>query len=225
MIRYTFTIGLAVTAILFAACSSGSDSKNAVPPVNVAPVNANTGTTPDANSPESEKAKEDVVSSTRKLKDLKFWSAKTEIENMPALSGEIKYVAPDRFYFKQGTNEAIVVGDQTYTKEDGKWQKSDFDMSGLKKIQDNALTEEDVKKIQNVAVIGTETLNGRKTTVYGHRSGGGAADSATKMWIDEETKLVLKTVVENRAGAQTQRVTTTYDFDTPVKIETPRIGS
>ncbi|MBK7704570.1 MAG: hypothetical protein IPJ30_02040 [Acidobacteria bacterium] len=208
---------------LLGACSSAPDPKNAVPAPKDAPVNSNAS--PNVNSAESEKAKEDVVASTRKLKDLKFWTAKTEIENMPALSGEIKYVAPDRYYFKQGANEAIVVGDQTFTKENGKWQKSDFDMSGLTKIRENALTEEDVKKIQNVSVIGSETLNGRRTTVYAHRATSGTVESATRMWIDEETKLVMKTVVENRAGKQTQRVTTTYDFDTPVKIESPKIGS
>lgn len=215
--------GLVLAALLLGACSSEPDLKNAVPPPKDAPVNSNVGA--NVNSAESEKAKEDVVASTRKLKDLKFWTARTEIENMPALSGEIKYVAPDRYYFKQGPNEAIVIGDQTFTKEEGKWRKSDFDMSGLKKIQENALTEEDVKKIKNAQVIGNETVNGRKTTIYAHSMINGTVEAATKMWIDDETKLVIKTIVENRAGKQVQRVVTTYDFDTPVKIEAPRVGS
>ena len=208
---------------MFAACSAEPDLKNAVPEPKEQP--ANSAPAPNTNSAESEKAKEQVVSSTRKLKDLKFWSAKTEIEGMPALSGEIKYVAPDSFYFKQGPNEAIVIGDQTFTKENGKWAKSAFDMSGLKKIQENALTEEDVKKLANVQVTGNETLNGRKTTIYAHSVMNGSVESATRMWIDDETKLVMKTVVESRVGKQVQRIVTTYDFDTPVKIEAPKVGS
>jgi hypothetical protein len=214
--------GLLLFVAFLGACSSEPYSKNAVPP-NSTPANSTTGS--NVNAAESEKAKQDVVTSTRKLKDLKFWSAKTEIEDMPALSGEIKYVAPDRYYFKQGANEAIVVGDQTFTKENGVWKKSDFDMSGLKKIHENALTEEDVKKIQNAEIIGSETLNGRKTTIYAHSMMNGSVVTATKMWIDQATRLVMKTVVENRAGKQVQRVVTTYDFESPVKIEAPKTGS
>ncbi len=206
-----------------AACSSSNEApanSSTVPTPNTTPsAAANTETA------ESEKAKEEVVTSARKLKDLKFWTARTEIESSPALSGEIQYVAPDRFHFKQGGNEAIIIGDQTFTKENGKWIKSDYDMSGFKKIQENALTEEDVKKIQDVQVLGEETLNGKKTTVYAHRTGGSSIDSVTKMWIDRENGLVMKSVVENRIGKQTQRIVTTYDFDTPVKIEAPKIGS
>lgn len=210
-----------ILLLSLAGCTSSTENRNAaIPAASPAPsVVANT------ENAESEKAKDEVVSSARKLKDLKFWSAKTEIENNPALSGEIQYVAPDRFHFKQGGNEAIVVGDQTFTKENGKWVKADYDMSGFKKIQENALTEEDVKKIQNVQVLGEETLNGKRTTIYVHRSGGPSIDSVTKMWIDRENGLVMKSVVENRVGKQTQRIITTYDFDTPVKIEVPKIGS
>ncbi|HNQ15759.1 MAG TPA: hypothetical protein PKM58_09355 [Pyrinomonadaceae bacterium] len=207
----------------FAGCSSTGESPGNASPVPT-PV-ASPSIAASTETAESEKAKEEVVTSARKLKDLKFWSAKTEIEGNPALSGEIQYIAPDRFHFKQGGNEAIVVGDQTFAKENGKWVKADYDMSGFKKIQENALTEEDVKKIQNVQVLGEETLNGKRTTIYVHRSGGPSIDSVTKMWIDRENGLVMKSVVENRVGKQTQRIVTTYDFDTPVTIEAPKIGS
>ncbi len=207
-------------ALIAAGCGGSPEVRNTnTPTANIQPAPVN------ANAADIDKTRDEVVKSVRGLKDLKFWTARTEIESMPALSGEIRYAAPDRFYFKQGPNEAIVIGDDTYTIENGKWKKSDFDMSGLKKIQENALTEDDVKKIKNVQTVGNETLNGRRTTVYTHSLINGSVETATKMWIDEETKLVMKSVVENRAGKQVQKIITTYDFETPVKIDVPKIGS
>lgn len=212
-----------LAAVLFASACSGP------PPANTAPPAANSNvaapSAPAEESAESVKARDEVVASTRKLQETRFWTAKTEFESLPALSGEMRYEAPDRYYIKQGESEAIIIGGESFAKLDGKWTKSPQDLTGLRDAQKNALDEEAVKRIRNIRMTGIEKIDGRDARVYVHRnSDNNRIESTTRMWVDSESGLIVRSVVETTAGSRTSKITTTYDYKTPVKIETPKLG-
>lgn len=214
-------------ALVLSGCGSSSDiPKNAETntAVNTNPnAAANTGTN-SAEAEKSEKAKNDIVNSTRKLKDLKFWSARIISETSPLINGQMKFVPPDRFYIKQSGNEAIVIGKDSYVREEGgKWTKSNEDLSRLKNFADSAMSEEVVKKIKNVRVIGDAKVDGKEATLYEHKTAENRIESTTKMWIAKDSGLLIKSEREDNIGGKIQRMTIFFDYETPVTIESPKI--
>jgi hypothetical protein len=87
------------------------------------------------------------------------------------------------------------------------------------KSQTQNATAEAVKTLKDVQIVGKEKLNGRDVTVYSHKNG----DITTRVWIANDTGMQLKNEIEATIEGRTQKQTTVYDYDKPVKIEAPKL--
>jgi len=162
----------------------------------------------------------DLIAAAQKRQKLPFWSAKVTVENMPQLNAEMEYAAPDRFRFKLPAGEAVVVGNETFSNETGKWVKEDQDAGENIREQITNGINEGAQNLKNVTIAGTEKVNGQDATVYSYNAEG----VSTKVWIDTKSGLELKNEIEmdSEETGKLKR-TTVYDYVTPVKIEAPKI--
>lgn len=162
----------------------------------------------------------DLISATQKLQKLPFWSARITSFTMPETNAEMQFVAPDRYRIIKSDGEVIVIGNESYSKEKGKWTVLEDDIGEFIREQTRSGMEEGVKNLQNVEIVGKEKVNGKDATVYSHKFG----DIITKVWIGTESGLQLKNEVEANIGGAIQKQTTIYDYDKPVTIEAPKIN-
>lgn len=216
---------LTVFAIAAFGCSKTEEVKNTAP-VNNAPA-ANTATNTAANTSvvkeetytSGANPRADLISATQKLQKLPFWSARITSVTMPETNAEMQFVAPDRYRIVKADGEVIVIGNSSYSKEQGKWTVLEDDIGEFIREQTRAGMEEGVRNLQNVEVVGKDKVGGKDATVYSHKFG----DIMTKVWIGTESGLQLKNEVEANIGGTIQKQTTIYDYDKPVKIEAPKI--
>jgi hypothetical protein len=217
---------LALLAFLGFGCSRTEESKNTAP-VNAPAANTQT----DADEPEIPPVKEenytagadpraDLIAAAQKRQNIPFWSAKVTVEKYPEANAEMQYVAPDRYRFKLANGELIVVGSDSYSNEDGAWTKAEEGASEYIREQVTKGIAMGAMNLREVKIIGKEKVNGRDATVYTHTSTG----NPTKIWIDTESGLELKNEVEEKNEViGVLKRTTVYDYQTPVKIEAPKV--
>lgn len=218
---------LILTAFALAAfgCSRTEEVKNTAPvnaPAANAPANAETNTTTvkEESYTSGANPRADLISATQRLQKLKQWSARITSETMPEANAEMEYIAPDRYRIKKADGEVVVIGNDSYSNEDGKWEKLEDDIGEFIREQTRAGIEEGVKNLQNVEIVGKDKVNGKDATVYRHKFG----DITTKVWIGTESGLQLKNEVEANVGGTIQKQTTVYDYDKKVSIEAPKIN-
>jgi hypothetical protein len=215
---------LTALAALAFGCSRTEEANNAAPadaPAANAPANttSNTMPVPEENYTSGANPRSDLISATQKLQKLQFWSARITSETMPEANAEMQYLAPDRYRIKKTDGEVIVIGKDSYTNEGGKWEKMEDDVGEYIREQTRTGIEEGVRNLQNVEVVGKDKINGKDATVYAHTLG----EVKSKIWIGTESGLQLRNEVEANFGGTVQKQTTVYDYDTPVKIEAPKI--
>ncbi|HVE59744.1 MAG TPA: hypothetical protein VNB22_23230 [Pyrinomonadaceae bacterium] len=213
-------IFLTAFALIAAGCAAPNEVKNS------AAVNA-----PPANTQTTEPVKEetftaganpraDLISATQKLQKLTFWSARITSETTPEANAEMQFVAPDRYRIKKTDGEVVVIGNDSYSNENGKWEKLDDDIGEFIREQTRTGIEEGVKNLKDVQIVGKEKVDGKEATVYSHKFG----DITTKVWIGTESGLQLKNEVEANVGGKMEKQTTVYDYDKKVTIEAPKIN-
>lgn len=214
---------LTAFALISAACGTSNEIKNAAP-VNAPPANAPANT---ANEPLKEEVytaganpRADLISAAQKRQKLPFWSAKITSETNPAINAEMEYVAPDRYHFKLPSGEVIVIGNDSFSNEEGSWKKGDEGAGEYIKEQITTGMTEGAKNLKEVQIVGKEKVNGKDATVYLHKFG----DVTTKVWVGTESGLELKNEVEANVGGKMQKQTTVYDYEKPVRIEAPKIN-
>jgi hypothetical protein len=213
---------LAVTAV---ACSKPEETKTNAP-VNAPPANSQANTEAPVEPIKEEvftsgaNPRADLISAAQKRQKLPFWSAKVLMESNSEVFAEMKYAAPDSYYFKTALGEAVIIGDSSYSNEDGTWKKEAEGADEYIKQQINQGIAEGVKNLKDVGIAGKEKVNGKDATIYFYKSGSISA----KIWIADGSGLELKNEIEAEAetGEKIKR-TTVYDYETPVKIETPKI--
>jgi hypothetical protein len=220
--KQIFYLIITFCALLLSGCGKPAEVSQNVES-NSPSTTVNTATNTAEELEKSEKAKNEIVSSTQKLKDLKFWSAKTMSDTSPLLNGEMKFEAPDRFYLKQGENEAIVIGKDSYIKEDGKWVRSKEDLSGLMALSRDKMSDEVIRKIKNVRVIGNAQVNGKETTLYEHKINENGVQITNKLWVATGSGLLIKSERETKIGNRLNRLSIYFDYEKPVEIEAPKI--
>ena len=210
-------------ALISAGCGTSNETKNTA--VKAPPANTQ------ANAPaNSEPVKEevftsganpraDIISAAQKLQKLPFWSAKITSETTPEADAEMQYFAPDRYWIKKAGGEVIVIGNDSYSKENDKWEKLDANIGENIRSSTKTGIEEGVKNLQDVQIIGKEKVNGKDATIYSHKFG----DITTKIWIASDSGLQLKNEVEANIGGKMEKQTTVYDYDKKVSIEAPKI--
>lgn len=214
---------LAAAAIFAFGCSKTEEVKNTAPanaPANTATnTAANTSVVKEETYTSGANPRADLISATQKLQKLPFWSAKISSDTSPEINAEMKYAAPDRYHIARKDGEVIIIGSNSYTKEDGKWEVLDDNLGETLREQMKTGIEEGVRNLQNVEIIGKDKVGGKDATIYQHKFG----DVTTKIWIGTESGLQLKNEVEANIGGTMQRQTTIYDYEKPVTIEAPKI--
>lgn len=162
----------------------------------------------------------DLISATQKLQKLTFWSARITSETTPDANAEMQYVAPDRYRIKKTDGEVIVIGNDSFSNENGKWEKLDDNIGEFIREQTRSGIEQGVRNLKDVQIVGKEKVGDKDATVYAHKFG----DISTKVWIGTESGLQLKNEVEANVGGKTEKQTTVYDYDKKVTIEAPKIN-
>jgi len=213
-----------IAALMFsAACGTSSEVKNTAT-ANVAPANTQTNTAPEPVKEETYTAgvnpRADLISATQKLQKLTFWSARITSETTPEANAEMQFVAPDRYRIKKADGEVIVIGNDSFSNENGKWEKLDDDIGEFIREQTQTGIEEGVKNLKDVQIVGKEKVGNKDATIYTHKFG----DISTKVWIGTESGLQLKNEVEANVGGKLEKQTTVYDYDKKVNIEAPKIN-
>ncbi len=127
---------LAVFSLLAFGCSRTEEVKNTAPvnaPAANAPANAstNTSTVKEEVYTSGANPRADLISATQRLQKLTQWSARITSETMPEANAEMEYVAPDRYRIKKADGEVVVIGNDSYSNEDGKWEKLEDDIGEL----------------------------------------------------------------------------------------------
>jgi hypothetical protein len=161
----------------------------------------------------------DLIAAAQKRQKLPFWSARVTVENMPQMNAEMYYVAPDRFQFKLPASEAIVIGNETFSNEEGVWVKEEEGAGENIREQITSGINEGAQNLKDVSIVGKEKINGQDANVYSYSAEG----IMTKVWIATESGLELKNQIE-MDSPETGKLkrTTVYDYVTPVKIEAPK---
>lgn len=214
---------LILTTLAFAAfgCGKSDEIKNTANAPSA--LNAPANTAPEPVKEETYTAganpRADLISAAQKRQKLPFWSAKVTSETNPAVYAEMKYLAPDRYHFKLPDSELIVIGDDSYSMEEGKWKKGEEEAGENIKEQITTGITQGARGLKEVQIVGKEKVNGRDATVYLHKSG----DVTTKVWLASDSGLELKNEIEVKSGGTMQKQTTVYDYEKPVKIEAPKI--
>jgi len=215
---------LAAFALLAFGCSRTEEVKNTAPAA--PPSNAPANKAPEIPAIKEEvytsgaDPRADLISAAQKRQKLPFWSAKVTVENLPQAGAEMEYIAPDRYRFKLATGEVVVIGSNSYSNEEGVWTKDDEGASEYIREQVTRGIAEGALGLKDVKIVGKEKLNGRETTVYQHQADG----ATTKVWIATDSGLEMKNevVIVTESGEKLKR-TSVYDYETPVKIEAPKI--
>ncbi len=215
---------LMAIALILSGCTKKEEVKNTAvtaPPANTA---AKTPETVEAVKEETYTAgvnpRADIISATQKLQKMESWSAKISSETTPEANAEMEYIAPDRYRIRKTDGEVIVIGNDSYENQNGKWTKLDDNIGAVINSQTKAGIAEAVKNLKEVQIVGKEKLNGRDTTVYSHKVG----EATTKIWIASDSGLQLKNEVEANIGGQKQKQTTVYDYDKKFNIEAPKVN-
>lgn len=162
----------------------------------------------------------DLVSSAQRLQKQPFWTATITVSEMPDEKAVMEYSAPDNYRIRKATEEVIVVAGKAYTKNEGKWEASDEDIAGEIRKQTQSGVNEGIRNLKDVTIVGPDKLDGRETVVYSHKMGG----STVKIWIEKASGLQRKNETELEVGGKVYRQTVIYDYETPVKIEAPKLN-
>ena len=193
--------------------------------------NSNSGT---ANSSPSKRAatasadpKEDVIKASKKFIELPSFSAKMEATGKNELRMQVDYAAPDKFriLYLGGTAagmEMIMIGKQTYMKNDGKWSKMPVNLGGSIPNLRDSFTEEGLKTLTDVKFDGDDTVDGKPALVYSYKNTTPKGDYpfTSKIWIGKDSGIPMKIAVDYAEGAL-KTMNVVYDTETPVEIEPP----
>ena len=143
------------------------------------------------------------------------------------------YVAPDRYEIKhEGDSDAknsdiIGIGQETWFKhQDQPWKKSPVNIGAMKDMQKSWLDKINDKNTE-VKLAGTESLDGAPMNVYQISYNIEDKEIETtikgtgKVWIGATDHLPHKSEINSQTEDNSQKLTTTYDYNTAVKIEPP----
>lgn len=213
--------------------SFGCSSKEATNTTTNSAANAPANTTVAEKEPEidvnapftpSANPKDDLLNSTKRLQAYDSWSATLESNLFPEMKTELEYTKPDRYHIKNQVTEVIVIGKDGYGKQNGKWEKLQEDFGAVIEQMKKGFNAESMKSIGTVKKSGTEKIGSKEASIYEYSiSGQNVLQNTTKVWIASDNGLPLRTVVETQQPDATQRVTTNYSYDKPVKIEAPQV--
>lgn len=168
--------------------------------------------------------RDDVIKASKKFTEQDSFQATMDMDGSKSMHMEIEYVAPDRYHINNSPSvELIIIGKSTYMKINGKWQKSPANLGdSIPKMRD-AFTEEGLKSLGDVEYVGEDSAAGKNALLYRYK--GNTVKDATaydsKLWIGKDNGLPLKIEVDYPKGGVLKQMTTVYDYDKKVTIESP----
>jgi len=172
----------------------------------------------------SSNPRDDVIKASKKFTEQDSFQATMDGTGSKAIHMEIQYVAPDSYHIKNSPlMEIIIIGKSTYMKINGKWQKSPASLSdSIPKMRD-AFTEEGLKSLGDVEYVGEDSVSGKTALLYRYKGNTLKDETAydSKLWIGKDNGLPLKIEVEYPNSDLLKQMTTVYDYDTKVTIESP----
>jgi hypothetical protein len=136
-----------------------------------------------------------------------------------------EFVAPDRFRMRTGPTELIVIGDASFLKTLGSWQKVTTGLQGqMKSIRDPLLVEK-LRKSADAKFVQADTLDGKPMLVFDCNAEdllGAEGNTYAKTWVGVLDGLPHKAEFEGMTGSvKTRGVLTWYDYNADIKIEPP----
>lgn len=172
----------------------------------------------------SSNPRDDVIKASKKFTEQNSIQATIDMTGSTNMHMEFEYAAPDRYHIKNAPSmEIIIIGKNTYLKVNGNWQKSPANLGdSIPKMRD-AFTEEGMKSLTDVEYVGEDSIDGKDALLYRYK--GNTIKDATaydsKLWIGKDDGLPLKIEVDYPNGGVLKQMTTIYDYDTKVTIESP----
>jgi outer membrane lipoprotein-sorting protein len=168
--------------------------------------------------------REDVIKASKKFTEQQSFLATMDGSGSKDMHMELEYIAPDRYRIKTSAEmEAVILGKDTYLKTGGAWKKFPMNLGdSIAKMRDS-LTEEGMKSLKDVEYLGEDAVNGKNALLYKYK--GDTVKEKTvytsRLWVGKDNGLPLKIEVEYPAGSILKQMTTIYDYDTKVTIESP----
>src|SRR5688572_7382006 len=132
---------------------------------------------------------------------------------------------PDRFHSRNQAGEYILLPGKSYMKQGGQWIAMPMDMSAMVQSLSPVAVRQTFDNMTNAKELGESEIGGKKVKGYEYDTFatimGIKATSHVKVWIDPETKLVVRQETDNKAAGQTSKVVQDYEYDTSISIDPP----
>jgi hypothetical protein len=170
-------------------------------------------------------ATEEVLASLKKLKETEAWKFKSVSPQSPELNVEIEFNAPNRFHITNSQTELIVIGNDTFVKEGGKWTKSALDLKEEIKELNTMISPQAIEGIkQSAKYLGEEDRESIKTKKYSYsiKDPNHIVTTTAMVWISVENGLPVRNEVIVGAKNQMVNTTTIYSYKDVAKVEKPK---
>ncbi len=145
----------------------------------------------------------------------------------------VEFIRPDSVHLASEGFEMIVVGGNTYLREEGgDWLQSPVPMGDLfAELLDEFTNPEAVEEllddlfltVENVNFIGQEALDGKQTRVYEYTATSSLDDSASQntIWVGVDDGLLYRQLIDSDNEGVQSRMTMTYEYGEDITIEAP----
>ena len=130
---------------------------------------------------------------------------------------------PASFHMKNPDTEVIVLPGATWMNQGGQWMKLPMDMSSMLKGMTLKAMREGADSLQDVRVVGNETIDGCESTKYAYRSEGKVmgvqTDADLQVAVCKDSGLPVRAVSDDGKG---NRSVIEYDYDAEIDIRPPQ---
>lgn len=211
-------VAIAAFAVVVSACGGGiKESTPASEPPRVINLADDSGKAPDFTSGANPSA--DIVSAIMGLQREAFWTSKISSPTLKEMDTTLLYAAPDRYHMKSVDSEIIAIGKLSWLKDGQGWVKSDIDFGGAIQGARPRLDAAAASRMKDVKLLRKEDRAGKAVSVYSYTD----ADIVNTIWIEDGTGRLLQTTAQIEFGGKTHDRTTVFDYETPVRIEAPKV--
>lgn len=147
----------------------------------------------------------------------------TSKEGTVPLWSEVQW--PDRFHARNPGGEFIVLPGATYMKQGGQWMKMPMDMSAMIQSMTPGAIRQQFENMTNAKSLGEKTIDGETLVGYEYDTSatmmGIKAESHVQVWIDPDTKRIVRQTVDGKAMGQTSKTEQVYEYDDSISIDAP----
>ena len=130
---------------------------------------------------------------------------------------------PASFHMKNPDTEVIVLPGATWMNQGGQWMKLPMDMSSMLKGMTLKAMREGADALQDVRVLGNETIDGCEATNYAYRAEGKVmgvqTDADLQVAVCGDSGLPVRAVSDDGKG---NRTVIEYDYEAEIDIRPPQ---